>query len=193
MPALHHYSRRTAWQKIKWMERWQKRNFMETITTKGHPFLYQISFHLWGIFTASTSPRLWSQRWKIWRKCTQVYLLPTIRKGTIYPWQRKIFRQGIYPLFLGFLTGSGKEAGKRRRKKRALRGGRHPQGPDYYSFFVAPQEKLKSAERKILFCQNISVTHLQFRHKKLLIRFWNLHRLHCLLRCPFHSFHKVPN
>ena len=29
------------------------------------------------------------------------------------------------------------------------------QGPDYYSFFVAPQEKLKSAGRKDWFCKNI--------------------------------------
>ena len=51
----------------------------------------------------------------------------------------------------------GDEDGKGRGKKRALRGGRHPQGPDYYSFFVAPQEKLKSAGRKNWFCKNTCV------------------------------------
>ena len=64
------------------------------------------------------------------------------------------------PLFLGFLKGSGEEDKKRnpektempsmagngfegRGKKRALRGGRHPQGPDYYSFFCCPAGKIK--------------------------------------------------
>ena len=37
---------------------------------------------------------------------------------------------------------------------KGFEGGRHPQGPDYYSFFVTPQKKLKSAGRKILFCKN---------------------------------------
>lgn len=54
----------------------------------------------------------------------------------------------------GLARRGGDEDGKRRGKKRALRGGIHPQGSDDYSFFVAPQEKLKSAERKILFCKN---------------------------------------
>ncbi len=52
------------------------------------------------------------------------------------------------------LARRGDEDGKRRGKKRALRGGIHPQGSDDYSFFVAPQEKLKSAERKKWFCKN---------------------------------------
>ena len=50
--------------------------------------------------------------------------------------------------------GRGGREGEGRGKKRALRGGRHPQGSDYYSFFVAPQEKLKSAGKKIGFCKN---------------------------------------
>ena len=55
--------------------------------------------------------------------------------------------------------GEGEEDGKRRGKKKALWGRRHPQGPDRYSFLVTPQEKLKAAERKILFCKNkINVT-----------------------------------
>jgi len=52
------------------------------------------------------------------------------------------------------LARRGDEDGKRRGKKRALRGGIHPQGSDDYSFFVAPQEKLKSAGRKKWFCKN---------------------------------------
>lgn len=49
------------------------------------------------------------------------------------------------------LARRGEEDGKRRGKKRALRGGIHPQGSDDYSFFVAPQEKLKSAgEEKVV-------------------------------------------
>lgn len=41
-----------------------------------------------------------------------------------------------------------------RGKRKALRGGISQQGPDYYSFFVPPQPKLKSTFSKNWFCKN---------------------------------------